>query len=138
MPATLALGAPRLRLRPVALDEAIVVADPRCPVCAGAWLWSLFFSHTLTCALRDADDATVAADAERAAGLDWRDVFTRPSTVAERALAGAFATPAAGVLPASVTTVTTRLAVQTRRVTIAGLELDRVCTPAEYAAAAAA
>ena len=59
-----------------------------CPDCAGPELVGhpagLMFAHTDPCAVRDAEDATQAADAERAG--TYRVGFARPLTDAESLL----------------------------------------------------
>lgn len=52
-----------------------------CPACGGAWIRNFVFDHSPTaCRIRAAEDATQAADAERA---ELRPVFTRPATTTE-------------------------------------------------------
>lgn len=65
----------------------------QCPPCGGAWLYNLTFDHGIDCPLRAADDATLAADYERA-GWGCGAPFSRPSTGTEQTLAAALGRPA--------------------------------------------
>ncbi|PWF88024.1 hypothetical protein CIK52_01625 [Kocuria rosea] len=61
---------------------------PACPDCGGPWLDGWRWAHVpLRCLLRAADDATQAADSDRA--TDTRPPFTRPATATEAVLWGA-------------------------------------------------
>ena len=65
-----------------------MTTPPRiCPACSGAWLYSLTFDHTNTCALRNLDDGTIAND------HDWAVIIGRPyyraATTTEQTLATA-------------------------------------------------
>lgn len=63
-----------------------------CPTCVGAWLYGLTFNHAVVgCPIRDADDATVAADNDRL-GSSPRG-YRRDSTPTEQTLAGALGIP---------------------------------------------
>ena len=63
-----------------------------CPTCAGTWLYGLTFDHAVVgCPIRDADDATVAADNERLAGLPHG--YRRGTRPHEQALASALGMP---------------------------------------------
>jgi len=64
-----------------------------CPTCAGAWLYSLTFDHGPDCALRAADDATVAADHERLMFSRPGYALVRPATPPEQSLAVALGMP---------------------------------------------
>lgn len=76
------------------MTAADVTAPRACPVCGGARLYGLTFDHWPTgCALRDADDATVAADYQRLAWVNPYDGLTRPATAAEQTLATALGWP---------------------------------------------
>lgn len=58
---------------------------PPCPDCAGPWLNGWRWQHSATdCALRAAEDATQAADAQRLRELGR--TYTRPITPAEARL----------------------------------------------------
>jgi hypothetical protein len=56
-----------------------------CPSCAGAWLYGLTFDHAVVgCPIRDADDATVAADHDLLTGSRgyWRPARPHEQTLA--------------------------------------------------------
>lgn len=75
---------------------------PRCPECSGPWLdgWRWMHLPLSRCALRATDDATQAADSDRA--TDTRPPFSRPATATEAALwAASTGTP----LPTDAVTV---------------------------------
>lgn len=62
-----------------------------CPECGGPALYNWVVRHTNICTIRDAEDATQAADRERLDHLPGRWPFgnaglTRPATAAERTL----------------------------------------------------
>ncbi len=63
-----------------------------CPTCAGAWLYGLTFDHAVVgCPIRDADDATVAADNERLALIPHG--YRRDARPHERTLTSALGIP---------------------------------------------
>jgi hypothetical protein len=69
-------------------------ATPRaCPTCGGLWLYGLTFDHVVTCALRAADDATVAADYWRLGFHSASYSMVRPATPTEQTLALALGMP---------------------------------------------
>ncbi len=79
-----------------------------CPTCAGAWLYGLTFNHAVVgCPIRDADDATVAADNDRLASRPRG--YRRDSTPTEQTLASALGKPVwagpTGTAPTLVTIV---------------------------------
>lgn len=69
-----------------------------CPSCAGGWLYALTLDHSNDCPLRAADDATVAADYEKAA--IFGQVYRRESTDTEAVLAAALGRPPYAGTPA--------------------------------------
>lgn len=55
-----------------------------CPECAAPALYNWVLRHTNNCTIRDAEDATQAADRERLDRSPWG--FLRPTTTTERVL----------------------------------------------------
>ncbi len=82
-----------------------------CPRCAGAWLYGLTFDHAVVgCPIRDADDATVAADNDNLAAIPHG--YRRDARPHEQTLASALGMPVrataygpTGTAPALVTIV---------------------------------
>jgi hypothetical protein len=80
------------------MTETPVTAPP-CPACAGSWLYGFTFDHRLDCRIRDAEDATRAADLDRIS-VPWP--LTRPSTAAELELSAAFDASALTAEPVTI------------------------------------
>ena len=134
MSTTLPLGPPRLRLREVSPAEVVIVADGRCPECAGGWMRWLLHDHANDCGLRDELDATLAADHDALRG-GGSDLLLRPLRPAERLLAGALGVPAAA-LPEDVEVTVRRLTPGVLRVwTVGSFDLDVLATADELVAA---